>query len=185
VSGIETIGLSQAKLTAVHSLGYGVNSKLMVSTSGRPWRGEGGRGGLIDGVLYSDRGFQCLWETSRGQAGEGGVLTNFLSTAAALDTEAAAFERLQRGLQSLAPAVAAALDARTRAAMFWPRHPYALGSYASPRVGQYTTLLEAAATPELGGRLHFAGEHTSAEFLGFMNGAVDSGERVAAEILAG
>jgi monoamine oxidase len=46
-------------------------------------------------------------------------------------------------------------------------------------------MLEAAPLPELGGRLHFAGEHTSADFLGFMNGAVESGERVAKEVLTG
>ncbi len=34
------------------------------------------------------------------------------------------------------------------------------------------------------GGLHFAGEHTSLAFQGFMNGAVESGERVAREILA-
>ena len=33
------------------------------------------------------------------------------------------------------------------------------------------------------GNLHFCGEHTS-EFQGFMNGAVESGERVAQEVLA-
>jgi monoamine oxidase len=36
--------------------------------------------------------------------------------------------------------------------------------------------------PELGGRLLFAGEHTSTDYSGFMNGAVESGLRVADEI---
>ena len=44
-------------------------------------------------------------------------------------------------------------------------------------------MFEAILAPELGGRLHFAGEHTSVDFLGYMNGAVESGERVADEIL--
>ena len=43
--------------------------------------------------------------------------------------------------------------------------------------------LEAAPAPELDGRLLFAGEHTSTEFSGFMNGAVESGNRAADEIL--
>jgi monoamine oxidase len=38
--------------------------------------------------------------------------------------------------------------------------------------------------PELDGRLIFAGEHTSGEFAGFMNGAVESGNRAAREILS-
>ncbi|MEQ1931011.1 MAG: NAD(P)/FAD-dependent oxidoreductase [Parvularculaceae bacterium] len=183
VEGIDTMGLSAEKLAAVKMLGYGVNSKLMVATKSRPWQAAAQSARLFDGVLYSDRGMQCMWETSRGQAGAGGVLTNFLSSDAALADEAGAYATLECALQELAPEIGESLDPKTRASMFWPRHPFALGSYSTPRVGQYTTLLDAVATPELGGRVHFAGEHTSAEFLGFMNGAVDSGERVAREIL--
>jgi hypothetical protein len=59
---------------------------------------------------------------------------------------------------------------------------YTLGSYASCKVGQYTTMLDVAAEPALGGRLQFAGEHTSGDFLGFMNGGVQSGNRAAAAL---
>jgi monoamine oxidase len=54
------------------------------------------------------------------------------------------------------------------------------------RSGQYTTMLDVAAEPALGGRLQFAGEHTSGDFLGFMNGGVQSGNRAAdlAKVLA-
>lgn len=183
VAGVEKLGLKKEKLAAVMSLGYGVNSKLMVGTKSRPWQGSDPKARLFDGVLYSDRGMQCMWETSRGQEGKGGVLTNFLSSDAALGDERGAYGILEAALQALSPVIMASLDSKTVASMFWPRHPYALGSYSSPRVGQYTTLLDVVATPELKGRLHFAGEHTSAEYLGFMNGAVDSGERVAREIL--
>jgi monoamine oxidase len=34
------------------------------------------------------------------------------------------------------------------------------------------------------GNCHFAGEHTSVDFQGYLNGAVESGERVVSEILA-
>jgi monoamine oxidase len=44
--------------------------------------------------------------------------------------------------------------------------------------------LEAAAEPALDGRLQFAGEHTSGDFLGFMNGGVQSGNRAAADLVA-
>lgn len=46
---------------------------------------------------------------------------------------------------------------------------------------QYARGLEGG--PELDGRLIFAGEHTSGEFARFMNGAVESGNRAAKEIL--
>ena len=34
------------------------------------------------------------------------------------------------------------------------------------------------------GNCHFAGEHTSVDFQGYLNGAVETGERAADEILA-
>jgi monoamine oxidase len=56
-------------------------------------------------------------------------------------------------------------------------------SYSGPLAGQYCTFYENAAKPELDGKLIFAGEHTSMESAGFMNGAVESGERAAKELL--
>jgi monoamine oxidase len=44
-------------------------------------------------------------------------------------------------------------------------------------------MLEVAPEPALGGRLQFAGEHTSADFLGFMNGGVESGNRAAKALI--
>lgn len=181
-TALEEAGVSPLKRRAIAELGYGQNSKLMVGTTSRPWAAAEAQG-LIDGVLYSDRGFQCLWETSRGQKGASGILTNFLSTDAALASEQDAYNTLECSLNAISTTIGEALDPKTRAFMAWPRHPWVKGSYSSPKVGQYTTLLDAVATPEGGGRIHFAGEHASAEWLGFMNGAVSSGERVAREIL--
>ena len=65
----------------------------------------------------------------------------------------------------------------------WIDDPAARGSYSYWGVGQYTELRGAGGTPE--GPIHFCGEHTSLEHQGFMNGAVETGERAAAEILAG
>jgi monoamine oxidase len=83
----------------------------------------------------------------------------------------------------MSPKMAASLDPAAVTAWFWGTYPYALGSYASAKVGQYTTLLEVAPEPALDGRLQFAGEHTSSDFLGFMNGGVVSGNRAAAALI--
>jgi monoamine oxidase len=64
----------------------------------------------------------------------------------------------------------------------WQANPWTLGSYAFWRVGQYTAI--AGAERERSNNCHFAGEHTSIDFQGYLNGAVESGERVASEILA-
>ena len=70
-----------------------------------------------------------------------------------------------------------------RVMMHWPTQKFVLGSYTCPLIGQVTTMLEHCATPELDGSLLFAGEHTSADSSGFMSGAVESGNRVAKEVL--
>ncbi len=185
VKGVDTLGLTPEKLRAITELGYGVNSKLMVGTSSRPWAGSlMGINTPLSGSIYSDRGFQIVWDTSAGQEGTGGIITNFMTGHLAMSEEATALAGLQKGLQSLSPELAKALTPNVRASFFWPKHPHTKASYAGCKTGQYTSFLEHAAQSELDGRLLFAGEHTSADFVGFMNGAVDAGERVAKELLA-
>jgi monoamine oxidase len=179
VEGLDALGLGEEKLRAIRELAYGDNSKLMVSTHTRPWASAEWPAPSA-GVFYTDRA-QLVWETSRGQAGERGILTNFLQ---GQQDRAAALADLRRGLGGMSAESAAALDESKTAFMVWARQPFALGSYSTVRVGQYTTLLEHTATPSEDGRIQFAGEHTSVDFMGFMNGAVESGERAAAALLA-
>ena len=181
VAGLDGLGLDAMKLKSIRELGYGDNAKVMVGTTGRPWdSAAAGLPARSSGEFYS-KDFQVVWDTSRGQPGKRGILTNFLTNT---DDQGAALARMQTGLRAISPAMADSLDTSNVASFFWARYPFARGSYSSARVGQYTSLLEAAATPELGGRLQFAGEHTSADFPGFMCGGVQSGERVAAALLA-
>ena len=85
-------------------------------------------------------------------------------------------------LEAIFPGAAAA-HTKQAARFHWPSSPLSLGSYACYKPGQYTTI--AGAEREAVGGLHFAGEHTSLDFQGFMNGASESGERVTQEILRG
>ncbi len=65
----------------------------------------------------------------------------------------------------------------------WTGGPATRGSYAFYRVGQYTAF--GGAEGERSGNCHFAGEHTSIDAQGYLEGAVESGERAAREVLAG
>jgi monoamine oxidase len=65
---------------------------------------------------------------------------------------------------------------------YWPGYEWTRGSYAYWKVGQYTRF--GGVESEQQGNCHFAGEHTSLDFQGYLNGAVESGERAADEILA-
>lgn len=59
--------------------------------------------------------------------------------------------------------------------------PYLLGSYACWRVGQYTRFAGYESVRQ--GPVHFAGEHCSLEFQGYMEGAAREGARAALEIV--
>ena len=64
----------------------------------------------------------------------------------------------------------------------WVANPWTRGAYSYYAVGQYTAFGGAEAARS--GNCHFAGEHTSTDSQGYLNGAVESGERAAKEILA-
>ncbi|HVY90294.1 MAG TPA: FAD-dependent oxidoreductase [Hyphomonadaceae bacterium] len=184
VKGLGGLGLSAEKMRTINELGYGANAKLMIGTSSRPWtQSLNGINTPLTGTIYSDRGMQIVWDTSVGQEGVGGVLTNFMFGDRALGEETPALETMVKGLTALSPELGKALTPNVRASFFWPNYPHMKASYAGCLVGQYTSFLINAAKTELDGRLFFAGEHTSSESVGFMNGAVDAGERVAKEML--
>ncbi|PYR73766.1 MAG: hypothetical protein DMF87_24910 [Acidobacteria bacterium] len=64
----------------------------------------------------------------------------------------------------------------------WTSDPWARGGYAFT-----DPCFDPAWRPLLGrraGRIFFAGEHTSERWQGYMNGAVESGQRAARELLA-
>jgi monoamine oxidase len=64
----------------------------------------------------------------------------------------------------------------------WEDDPYARGGYAFFDPGFDPDLRAWLARPA--GRVFFAGEHTSVRWQGYMNGAVESGRRAAAEVAA-
>ena len=180
VAGIETIGLSQEKLQAIRELGYGNNTKAMIGFKSRIWREANPAN---NGTTYSDQSFQNCWETSRKQEGPSGILTNYLGGNTAVEaTPDTRFDTTLNELDKVFPGVAATYLGK-RVMMHWPTQEFIRGSYTCPLVGQFTSVLTHCASSELAGRLLFAGEHTSADFSGFMCGAIQSGNRVAVEAL--
>ena len=183
VEGVKTLGLSKEKQKAIAELGYGNNSKVMYGFTERWWRNPAVKlPEQNNGSVFTDLPLQCTWETSRGQTGESGILTNFLGGSASKNFTTERFDKFKEELNRVFPGISDKFDGK-RAMMNWPEYKFTRGSYTCPLVGQYTTLLAAAAPAELDGRLVFAGEHTSGDFSGFMNGAVESGNRAAKEII--
>jgi monoamine oxidase len=83
----------------------------------------------------------------------------------------------------MSPKIAESLDPAAVASFFCANYPFTLGSFATPLVGQYTTLLDVAAEPALGARVQFAGEHMAGDFMGYMNGGVQSGNRASEALI--
>lgn len=176
------VDLSPAKRLAIDTMGYGTNAKLMIGFASRPWR-ETHR---TNGSIMTDRAFQLVWETSRGQAGQSGVLTNFTGGRQGLavgDGEPAAqAARVVADLEAIVPGVAAARADRPAVRFHWPTNPWVRASYTAFTPGQWTTINGAAGEAE--GQIYFAGEHCSIEAQGFMEGGCETGARAAREVLA-
>jgi monoamine oxidase len=184
VKGLESLRLSAEKLKTIRELGYGTNAKILQGTTSRVWLGpDSGLPAPSNGLFYSDLGFQNLWDSSRNQPGEAGIITNFLGAKPGLNDAASALDAFHADLPKMSPKIAESLDPGAVTSWFWAVYPFTLGSYASAKVGQYTTMFEVAAEPALHDRLQFAGEHTSSDFYGFMNGGVQSGNRAAKALI--
>jgi monoamine oxidase len=82
----------------------------------------------------------------------------------------------------LFPGVSAAYNGKSH--YVWSSgDPHILGAYSYLKVGQYTGFNGIQGQPE--GNLHFAGEHTSIDFQGYIEGALQSGYRCAEEVAGG
>jgi monoamine oxidase len=173
-------GFDPVKRMAIEQQGMGTNSKLNVQFSDRRWRGL-----AADGSTYADTGYQSTWEASRAQPGRAGILVDY--TGGTIGKEfggASPEERTRRFLAQLEPVLPGVPATYNGRAVldYWTGRPFTRGSYAYYRIGQMTAFAGVEGKPS--GNCHFAGEHTSYTYQGYMEGAVKSGERAASEVIA-
>jgi monoamine oxidase len=173
-------GFEPRKVTAIQRLGMGTNSKLHAQFTERHWAALG-----CNGETYSDRGYQNTWEVSRAQPGRSGILVDYTGgKVGASFGSGTPSQRAQQFLAQIEP-VLPGLSARWngRAVVdFWKGYRWTKGSYSYWKVGQYQAFAGMESARQ--GNCHFAGEHTSIDFQGYLNGAVDTGQRAAREIIA-
>jgi monoamine oxidase len=180
-------GFDAVKRTAIDELGYGTNAKLALEFEHRFWRTPG-PWGRSNGASYADVGYQNTWEVTRKQPARAGILVDYTGGAvgaALTDTSPAGVDAAARAflaqLEAVFPGITPVWTGR--ATLSAPSvEPFRLGSYSCWRVGQYTRF--AGAEGARSGNCHFAGEHCSIDFQGFMEGGAAEGARAAAEILA-
>jgi monoamine oxidase len=172
-------GFSAVKARAIRELGMGTNSKLNVGFTSRYWRTLG-----CNGDTYSDTGYQATWEVSRAQPGTPGILVDYTGGRIGDSFRAGTPDsRAQQFLAQLEPVLPGIADRwnGTATVDYWAGYPWTLGSYSYYKPGQYTRF--GGAEGEVSGACHFAGEHTTQDFQGYLQGAVFSGQRAAAEVL--
>ncbi|UCF80569.1 MAG: FAD-dependent oxidoreductase [Acidobacteriota bacterium] len=164
---------------AIAEMGYGVHTKLLAGVDKRVWREKGYSGGA-----YTDEPFQVAYDNSQmtGYEGDVGGLTFYLGGQASIDAGAGTapeqVERLMLGAEKVFPGVTAVLNGKTHR-FDWGAYPYALGGYPCLKPGQLTTFGDPS---EPLGNMLFAGDHCS-EYGGYINGAVESGMRVAKDLV--
>ncbi|SMQ58907.1 monoamine oxidase [Bacillus sp. OV166] len=170
------------KETAIEELGMGVNTKLHVQFVNRFWNVLGN-----NGETFADTGYQQTFESSRSQPGNSGILVNFLGgeTAAQLlaSTDRELEEKTKELLDKLEPVLPGSNNKWNGLATVehWLSNQWTKGAYSYWKVGQYTKF--AGILGEREGNILFAGEHTSIKFPGYLNGAVETGERAAHEVI--
>lgn len=188
-------GFDLIKRTAITELGYGRNAKLQLQFDSRLWNARG-PWGLSTGTSYSDTGYQNSWDVTRAQNGETGILVDYTGGGVPLasfngnpddPSVVAAYARtFLTQLEAVFPGISELWNGR--ATLDVPhREPFLRGSYSYWKPGQYTLFsgYEGARQPDpTTGRCHFAGEHCSTNFQGFMEGGAEEGARAANEILS-
>jgi monoamine oxidase len=188
-------GFDSLKQTAISQLGYGQNAKLQLQFDTRYWT-TSGPWGIGNGNSYSDTGYQNTWEVTRAQDGTTGILVDYTGGGVPLasftgDTTSQSvvnqFARtFLKQIEPVFPGITKHWNGR--ATLDVPlANPFLLGSYSYWRVGQYTQFsgYEKVRQPDpVTGKCHFAGEHCSQDFQGYMEGGASEGARAANEILS-
>jgi monoamine oxidase len=186
-------GFDNRKKKAITQLGSGRNAKLQLQFDTRYWN-QGGPWGSANGDVYTDLGLQNAWDVTRAQPGATGILndysggnlaaayrpsTPYSNTAQSGQVTAYAREFLSR-LETVFPGITPHWNGK--ATLSTPfRDPNLLCSYSYWRVGQYTSFSGYEGVPQ--GPVHFAGEHCSQDFQGYMEGGASEGIRAAKEII--
>ena len=170
-------GLSAEKQRALDRVSYYPAVRFMLQTKRRFWQTAG-----LSGSARTDRATET-WDATFDRPATRGILG------------ATTGGELERSLQGLTPAASVAFGVDLVADAFpairsefekgavhrWSTDPWAQGAFVLYRPGQMTELLPQLRASEDG--MYFAGEHTS-PWSGWMEGALESGERAAREVLA-
>lgn len=178
--GIEVApAFSVGKQKAIDELPYLSGSKIFLQSKRRFWTDK-----RESGFAKTDLPISQVWDMTYRQTGTRGILQAFpISLHSRRITGMSENERLNFALdqvEAIYPGMREHFEGGVTKC--WDEDEWARGASSYYKPGQFSTLLPHVARPE--GRVHFAGEHTSVWIDGWMQGALESGNRVAQEIIA-
>jgi monoamine oxidase len=170
--------LPEAHRRMVNELSYGAVTKVLIEYRKRFWDEKG-----WNGRLATDAPIVYTWHATSHLEHEHGIITAYTGGDPAVKLSALPDEeriRIAVGeIERIFPGSSDLIECTATVA--WPNEAYTRGSYAALAPGEVTahwkTLFEPA------GRLFFAGEHAT-PIQGFMEGAVESGQRAARKIIS-
>ncbi len=195
-SGFDTDPL---KMGSIDALGFGANNKLQLQISDRFWCSPGVWGNGT-GESYADTGYQEAWPVTLGQPGTTGIINNytggdvsrllnptkpFSDTSDVNKTVAAsvrgAAKTFLSQVERIYPGLTAKATGKAQLSV-WHVNPNAWGAYSYWTPGYCERYCTSERTPVR--PVHFAGEHCSQDFQGYIQGGADEGIRAANEIVA-
>ncbi|MDQ1739600.1 MAG: monoamine oxidase, partial [Pseudonocardiales bacterium] len=186
-------GFDNRKLGQIASMRMGHDCKLQLQFGTRVWNGPGAWPGISSGESYSDTGTMNTWEATRAQPGTEGILVDYTGgdIAAALNPSvpfgnqtnnyvATSARTFLRQIEPVLPGLAAQWNGRATLAA-WHVNPYAYGAYSYWPTGYCQNYAGYEAMRQ--GNVHFAGEHCSIDYQGYMEGGATEGQRAGLEVL--
>lgn len=160
----------EAKLRAWESIGMARTIKICLTFQSRFWDGE------WPGRILSDLPCQQVWDAGRNKAA---VLNCYIAGDQA-ESIYSCPDPVQKALRALTEVLPKAQDQFIRGELIdWVKDPFAGGAFPSLRPGSTVDAWPHLRT--VWDRIHFAGDHT-ADWFGFIEGALESAERVTQEI---
>ncbi|HEX5217753.1 MAG TPA: NAD(P)/FAD-dependent oxidoreductase [Vicinamibacterales bacterium] len=160
-----------------HELRYGAATRLAVQFSSRFWRKPG-----RPLAFGTNQPFGAVWDANEQQRGRGGILSFLAGGQASAELQAILARADVAGVAKRLRWLGRPADVIASRVIRWEDEPWSRGGYAYLDHRFDPRLRDWLARPWQ--RAVFAGEHTSIRWQGYVNGAIETGLRAAAEISA-
>ena len=169
--------LPSAHQHMVNEISYGAVTKVMIEYRRRFWKDKG-----WNGRMSTDQHIVQTWDATSHLEGEHGIITAY--TGGGPGTKLSALSNEERTklavlvIEKIFPGSSDLIE--NTATIAWMNEPFTRCSYMALAPGQVPAHWQTLFSPA--GRLFFAGEHATI-YQGFMEGAVESGQRTAKIIM--